>query len=259
MKAKKEKQKQSRGGRIWSWTKRIFLILFIWQLLYIIVLKWIDPPITLTQIGSLVSGDGLKRDYVSGDEISPNMKLAVIAAEDQIFPDHDGFDWKSIKKAMAYNEKKPNRVRGASTISQQVAKNVFLWQGRDWIRKGLEIYFTKMIEWIWGKERILEVYVNVIEMGKGIYGAEAAAQAYFKKPAKSLTKKEAAMIASLTKKEAAMIAVCLRNPKIYTVKPVHPFVASRSNWAVAQMNYLQKDPDIQAVIYGERETGKTKP
>ncbi|RYZ30674.1 MAG: monofunctional biosynthetic peptidoglycan transglycosylase [Chitinophagaceae bacterium] len=248
MKAKKEKPSRSVGGKIWFWTKRIFLILFIAQLFYIVVLKWIDPPLTLTQIGSLMSGDGLKRDYVRGDEVSPNMKLAVIAAEDQIFPDHDGFDWKSIKKAMAYNEKKPNRVRGASTISQQVAKNVFLWQGRDWIRKGLEIYFTKMIEWIWGKERILEVYLNVIEMGKGIYGTEAAAQAYFKKPAKNLTKKE-----------AAMIAVCLRNPKIYTVKPVHPFVASRSNWAIAQMNYLQKDPDVQAVIYGEKETKKTQP
>ena len=233
----KPKQKQSLGRRIWRWTKRIFLLLFIAQFLYIILLKWIDPPITLTQLGSVISGNGLKRDYVDGDEISSNMKLAVIASEDQIYPDHSGFDWKNIKKAMEYNEKKPGRVRGASTISQQVAKNVFLWQGRDWIRKGLEVYFTKMIEWIWGKERILEVYLNVIEMGKGIFGAEAAAQAYFKKPAKALTRKE-----------AAMIAACLPNPKVYTVKPLHRHVASRSNWVVAQMNYLQKDPDVQAVI-----------
>jgi monofunctional biosynthetic peptidoglycan transglycosylase len=241
MKAKKEKEKQNQNrglaGRIWLWTKRLFLALFIAQLLYIIVLKWIDPPLTLTQLGSWVSGDGLKRDYVSGDEISSNLKLAVIASEDQIYPDHSGFDWKNIKKAMAYNEKKPNRVRGASTISQQVAKNVFLWQGRDWIRKGLEIYFTKMIEWIWGKERILEVYLNVIEMGKGIYGAEAAAQSYFGKPAKNLTRRE-----------AAMIAACLPNPKVLTVKPMHRQVASRSSWVVGQMNYLQKDPDVQAVI-----------
>ena len=125
MKAKKEKPSGSVRGKIWFWTKRIFLILFIAQLLYIVVLKWIDPPLTLTQIGSLVSGDGLKRDYVSGDDISTNMKLAVIASEDQIFPDHSGFDWKNIKKAIDYNEKKPGRVRGASTISQQVAKNVF--------------------------------------------------------------------------------------------------------------------------------------
>ena len=248
MKAKKEKPSGSVRGNIWFWTKRIFLILFIAQLLYIVALKWIDPPLTLTQIGSLVSGDGLKRDYVSGDEISTNMKLAVIASEDQIFPDHSGFDWKNIKKAIDYNEKKPGRVRGASTISQQVAKNVFLWQGRDWIRKGLEIYFTKMIEWIWGKERILEIYLNVIEMGKGIFGAEAAAQAYFGKPAKNLTRRE-----------AAMIAACLPNPKKFTVKPMHRQVASRSGWVVGQMNYLQKDPDIQAVIYSKRETTDIKP
>lgn len=239
MKAKKEQaERRSLGKRLWYWTKRIALFLFVAQLLYIIVLKWIDPPITLTQLSSWISGDGLKRDYVDGDEISSNLKLAVIASEDQIFPDHDGFDWKSIKKAMDYNEKKPGRVRGASTISQQVAKNVFLWQGRDWLRKGLEIYFTKMIEWVWGKKRILEVYLNVIEMGRGIYGAEAAAQAYFKKPAKNVTRKE-----------AAMIAACLPNPKVFTVKPVHRRVASRSGWVVGQMNFLSRDSAVQALVY----------
>jgi monofunctional biosynthetic peptidoglycan transglycosylase len=225
------------AGRLWLWTKRILLALFVLQLFYIIILKWINPPLTITQLSSWMSGDGLKRDYVAGDEISRNMKLAVMASEDQAFPDHNGFDWKSIKKAMEYNEKKPNRIRGASTISQQVAKNVFLWQGRGWIRKGLEVYFTQMIEWIWGKARILEVYVNVIEMGKGIYGAEAAAQAYFKKPAKILTKKE-----------AALIAACLPNPKLFTVKPLHRQVASRSNWVIGQMNFLDRDADIQKVI-----------
>lgn len=236
-KLKQKNEKRSRGQRIWRSVKRFVLFLFLAQLLYIVALKWINPPLTLTQIGSLLGGHGLKRDYVSGNEISSNLKLAVIAAEDQIFPDHSGFDWKNIKKAMEYNQKKPNRIRGASTISQQTAKNVFLWQGRDWIRKGLELYFTKMIEWIWGKERILEVYLNVIEMGEGVFGAEAAAQAYFNKPAKNLSRKQ-----------AAMIAVSLRNPKIYTVKPVHSFVATRSNWALRQMAFLEKDPDVQAVI-----------
>ncbi|HEV7332574.1 MAG TPA: monofunctional biosynthetic peptidoglycan transglycosylase [Flavisolibacter sp.] len=236
-KQKQKNEKRSRGQRFWRGVKRFLLFVFIAQLLYIVALKWINPPITLTQIGSIIGGHGLKRDYVDSDEISSHLKLAVIAAEDQIFPDHSGFDWKNIKKAMEYNQKKPNRIRGASTISQQTAKNVFLWQGRDWIRKGLELYFTKMIEWIWGKERILEVYLNVIEMGEGIYGAEAASQAYFNKPAKSLNRKQ-----------SAMIAVSLRNPKIYTVKPVHGFVASRSNWALRQMAFLEKDPDVQAVI-----------
>jgi monofunctional biosynthetic peptidoglycan transglycosylase len=234
---KNTKQQKRKGWSFWSRLKRILLALFILHLLYIVALKWVYPPITLTQIGSLFGGDGLRRDYVSGDEISPNLKLAVMASEDQLFPDHSGFDWKNIKKAMEYNKRKPNRVRGASTISQQVAKNVFLWQGRDYLRKGLEVYFTKMIEWIWGKQRILDMYVNVIEMGPGIFGAEAAAQAYFNKPA-----------AKLTRREASLIAACLPNPKRYSVKPVSGFVARRAGWVQGQMAALQGDPDIQAVI-----------
>ena len=223
--------------RILRFIWKTFLILFIAQLVYIVVLKWINPPITLTQLSSFISGDGLKRDYVDYDEMSSQMKLAVISSEDQIFPDHDGFDWKSIEKAMKYNKKKPGRVRGASTISQQTAKNVFLWQGRDWIRKGLEVYFTKMIELIWGKRRILEVYLNVIEMGKGIYGADAAAQTYFNKSAKNLSRQQ-----------AAMIAACLPNPKKFTVKPASPYVVVRSSWIVRQMNALERDPDVQRII-----------
>jgi len=137
------------------------------------------PSITITQLVSVLKGEGLKRDYVAIENMSASARLSVIASEDQLFPDHGGFDWKHIEKAIEYNKKKPNRVRGASTLSQQTAKNVFLWQGRSWLRKGLEIYFTKMIEWVWGKKRILEVYLNVAEMGKGIYGIEAAAQQYF--------------------------------------------------------------------------------
>ena len=138
---------------------------------------------------------------------------------------------------MKNNEKKPNRIKGASTISQQTAKNVFLWQGRSWLRKGLEVYFTKMIEWIWGKKRILEVYLNVIEMGRGIYGAEAASQAYFKKPARQLSRRE-----------AAMITACLPNPKKFTVKPLSRYVAARSVWVQVQMRALEADSDVQAII-----------
>ena len=227
-------------SRSWRFLKRLFVILFVAQLIYIILLKWINPPITLTQFSSWISGNGLKRDYVSWDEISYNMRLAVISSEDQLFPDHSGFDWKSIEKAIKYNERKPNRVKGASTISQQVAKNVFLWQGRDWIRKGLEVYFTKMIEWIWGKKRILHVYLNVIEMGKGIFGAEAAAQSYFKKPA-----------SKLNRRQSAMIAACLPNPKKYSVKPLSNYVAKRSGWVTRQMNFIESDVDIQKIIRQE--------
>ena len=222
--------------KLWKWTKRILLWLFIVQLFYIVLLKWIYPPITITQFVSWVSGRGLRRDYAGGNSISPNAKLAVIASEDQLFPDHHGFDWKSIKKAMAYNQRKPGRLRGASTISQQVAKNVFLWQGRSWIRKGLEMYFTFMIELIWGKKRILEMYLNVIETGDGIFGIEMAAQEYFNKPARKLTRQE-----------AAMIAACLPNPKRYRVKPLSGYVAIRSKWVLQQMSFLEPDPDIQRV------------
>jgi monofunctional biosynthetic peptidoglycan transglycosylase len=223
--------------KIFRIIKRVFFFLFFFQFIYIIILRWVDPPITLTQLGSVFSGYGLKRDYVNYDKISPNAKLAVISSEDQIFTDHNGFDFKSIKKAMAYNEKKPGRLRGGSTISQQVAKNVFLWQGRSWVRKGLEVYFTFMIELVWSKERILGMYLNVAEMGKGIFGIEAASQAYFKKPAKKLTRQE-----------ASMVAACLPNPKKYSVKPLSRYVSIRSGWVMRQMNHLDGDPDIKELI-----------
>jgi monofunctional biosynthetic peptidoglycan transglycosylase len=223
-------------ARIWRVTKRVFLILFILQFVYIFLLKWINPPITLTEIGSLLEGDGLHRTYVGMKDISPNAKLAVISTEDQLFPDHDGFDFKNIEKAMKHNQKSKS-LHGASTISQQVAKNVFLWQGRSWFRKGLEVYFTFMIELVWGKKRILEMYLNVAEMGKGIYGIEAAAHAYYHTPAKNLTRLQ-----------AARIAACLPNPKIYTVKPLSEHVATRAVWAVDQMSRLESDPDIQKLL-----------
>jgi len=219
--------------KLWKWGKRIFIWIFIIQLFYIILLKWVNPPITITQLISWVSGHGLKRDYVGRKFISPQARLAVIASEDQLYPDHNGFDWKSIRKAMAYNKKKPGRIRGGSTISQQVAKNVFLWQGRSWIRKGLETYFTFMIELIWGKKRILEVYLNVIEMGEGIFGIEAASQAYFNKPAKNLSKQE-----------AAMIAACLPNPKRYKVKPASSWLVRRAASIQRQMDNLHTDLEI---------------
>ncbi|MFN8245577.1 MAG: monofunctional biosynthetic peptidoglycan transglycosylase [Ferruginibacter sp.] len=221
----------------WNWLKRIILWMLVLQLVYIIVCKWFDPPITLTQLGSVVTGDGLHRDYITYDEMGPNIKLAVMAGEDQLFPDHNGFDIKSIKKAMKFNEKHPNRVRGASTISQQTAKNVFLWQKGGYFRKGLEVYFTFMIEKIWGKERILETYLNVAEMGKGIYGVQSAARHYFNKDAKNLSRQE-----------AAMIAACLPNPVKYTVKPLSRYVANRSAILLRQMNNLEGDTDIQELL-----------
>ncbi len=222
--------------KLWKWTKRIFIWVFIFQLFYILLLKWVNPPITITQLSSWISGHGLERDYVSRRNISPYAGLAVIASEDQLFPDHHGFDWKSIKKAMAYNKRKPGRIHGGSTISQQVAKNVFLWQGKSWIRKGLEVYFTFMIELIWGKKRILQVYLNVIEMGDGVFGIEAASGHYFNKHAKYLSKQE-----------ASMIAACLPNPKRLKVKSRSGYMLRRAIAIQRQMDNLHTDPDIQRV------------
>ena len=224
-------------SRIRRFVKRLFLFILFSHLIYLVALRWVDPPVTVTQLSNWIEGYGLKRDYVSHDEVSPNARLAVIAAEDQLFADHSGFDWKSIEKALAYNKKKPNRIKGGSTISQQVAKNVFLWQGRSWVRKGLEAYFTFMIELVWSKQRILDVYLNVAETGKGIFGIEAAAQTYFKKPA-----------SRLTRREAAMIAACLPNPKGYSVKPPSAYVSRRSAWITGQMSNLASDPDIKKII-----------
>lgn len=225
---------------VWQKAKRIFIYLFVGQLLYIIVLKWVNPPVTVIQLVNWVEGHGLKRDYVDLEDISPNARLAVIASEDQLFPDHTGFDWKSIEKAYEYNKRKPGRIRGGSTISQQVAKNVFLWNGRSWLRKALETYFTFMIEAVWGKRRILEVYLNVSEMGKGIFGVEAASRTYFRKPA-----------SKLTSSEAAMIAACLPNPKKYTVKPLSARVKSRYPKIEVQMRFLKPDPDIRLLLRDE--------
>lgn len=218
--------------------KKVFLFLLISHLSYLIILRFIGPPITITQLTSILQGEGFRRDHVDLESISPNARLAVMAAEDQLFPDHNGFDIKSIQKALSYNKRKPGRVRGASTISQQVAKNVFLWQGRSWFRKGLEVYFTFMIELCWSKRRILEVYLNEAEMGKGVFGIEAASRKYFKKSA-----------SKLTRTEAAMIAASLPNPVKYTVKPVSRYVSKKYPWVLRQMNNLEGDPDIRAISH----------
>lgn len=196
-----------------------------------------NPPITLTQVGSLLQGNGLSRDYVSYNEMGPNIKLAVIASEDQLFPDHDGFDLKAIKRAIKYNKRHPNKVRGASTISQQTAKNIFLWQGRSKLRKGLETFFTFTIETGWTKRTILERYLNIAETGRGIFGVQAAAKKYFNKNVKDLSMAE-----------AAQIAACLPNPKLYTVKPLSRYVAGRYANIMRQMNNLAGDADIQEII-----------
>jgi monofunctional biosynthetic peptidoglycan transglycosylase len=226
--------------RTWKIVKRLLLYLFIAQLIYIIILKWVNPPVTLTMIGSRIHLMGSNRHFhktwVSYKNISSYAKLAVMAGEDQLFPEHQGFDIKSIKKAWEHNQRS-KRVHGASTISQQTAKNVFLWQGRGWFRKGLEVYFTFMIEQIWGKKRILEVYLNVAQMGNGIFGIEAAAEQYYNRNAKDLNRSQ-----------AAMIAACLPNPLLYNVRSPSGYLLSRQAWILRQMNNLQSAPDMLRLI-----------
>lgn len=166
---------------------------------------------------------GWQHDWVAIDDISIHLQLAVICSEDQLFLQHHGYDVKAIEKAYE-NNKKGKRVKGASTISQQTAKNVFLWPERSWLRKGLETYFTFLIELIWSKERIMEVYLNSIEMGPGIYGAEAAAHYWFNKPATHLTKQEAAAIAAI-----------LPNPLRYKANPPTTYIEGRKSWITTQM------------------------
>ncbi|ADX68225.1 MULTISPECIES: monofunctional biosynthetic peptidoglycan transglycosylase [Weeksella] len=216
--------------------KKIILYLFIGQLFYIVVLKWINPPITLTQITEMVNQKKIKRSYVSYDKMGRNIKLAVIASEDQKFPTHNGFDFDEIQRAYEDNQS-GKRFRGGSTISQQVAKNVFLWQGRTWVRKGLEVYFTFMIEKIWGKERILEMYLNTSEMGIGVFGIEAAADYYYQKSA-----------IDLSREEAARIAAALPNPRKYNVNPPSAFINRRANQIMRQMRNIQGSAGLNEIL-----------
>ncbi|WP_417854061.1 monofunctional biosynthetic peptidoglycan transglycosylase [Xanthomarina gelatinilytica] len=221
--------------------KRIFKFIFkllLWLLVFsigmVFLYKWV--PVSVTPLMVIRSVEnyqnqkpmGWKHDWVSLDQISKNLQLAVICSEDQNFLKHNGFDVEAIEKAYLDN-KKGKRIKGASTISQQTAKNVFLWPQRSWFRKGLEVYFTFLIESIWSKERIMEVYLNSIEMGPGIYGAEAAAIYWYKKPASKLSQYESASIAAI-----------LPNPLTYKANPATNYIERRKIWIVRQMGYFGK-------------------
>jgi monofunctional biosynthetic peptidoglycan transglycosylase len=223
--------------------RRFFLYIFLSSFVYVLITKFIEPPITITQITNAF-GLGLKRDYISWNNMSYNIKLAAMASEDQAFTDHMGFDWDAIEKSL--HPKKKNKKSkipiggGASTISQQVAKNVFLWQGGrydKYIRKIPEVYFTFLIELIWGKQRILEVYLNVIETGPGCFGVEAAAQHYFNKSAKNLTRAE-----------AAMIVAGFPNPKKFTARPMTRRVSWRYPQILREMNNIETDEDVVTLL-----------
>lgn len=209
---------------MWKFIKRLIYIVILANVLFIFWGKFFNPPITLTQLGGLFEYGKLKRDYVSNEDIGNNVKKAVLASEDQKFFTHNGFDYAAIEKAIDHNQK-GKKIRGGSTISQQTAKNIFLWQGRSWFRKGLETVYTFIIELIWGKDVILERYLNSIEMGQGVFGVEAASKYYFGKSSKDLSKSEAAWIAAV-----------LPNPKKYDPKNPSAYLSKKHNWIMRQMN-----------------------
>lgn len=208
---------------MWKKIKQFIFIVLILNVVFIVWGRFLNPPITITQIGGLFEYGKLHRDYISYDEMGANVKKAVIASEDQKFFNHNGFDYTAIEKAMKNNEK-GKKLRGGSTISQQTAKNIFLWQGRSWVRKGLEAVYTFIIEKVWSKDIILERYLNSIEMGQGVFGVEAAAQYYFGKPSKDLNTSEAAWIAAV-----------LPNPKKYDPKNPSAYLRKKHNWIMRQM------------------------
>lgn len=214
-----------------KWTVRIIGGFFALTIFWVLALKFINPPITFLMIQRgfewKAEGKGFKidKDWLDYNDISTNLKKAAIAGEDAHFLTHNGFDTKAIMEAFEKNQD-GKKLRGGSTISQQVAKNVFLWPERSWIRKGLETYFTFLIELFWSKKRILEMYLNVIEMGQGVYGAEAASQYYFKKSAKNLTKKEAALIIAI-----------LPNPRKWDARRPSNYVNARANSIVRYLNH----------------------
>lgn len=207
----------------------------------VILFRFVPVPLTPLMLIRCIEqkSDGkemkLRHDWVPLEEINERLQLAVVCSEDQNYLKHSGFDWGAIKKAMKQN-KKGKRIRGGSTITQQTAKNVFLWPGRSYIRKGFEAYFTFLIELFWSKERIMEVYLNSIEMGDGVYGAEAAAQHWFKKKA-----------SKLNKDQAAAIAAVLPNPIKYVANPAGPYIQNRKAWIKKQMDFWGNDLDYDKV------------
>ena len=214
-----------------KWSIRIVGGFFAITIFWVLTLKFINPPITYLMIKrgfewqAADKGFKIEKSWLNYEELSDNLKRAAIAGEDAHFMTHNGFDTEAIMEALEKN-KSGKSLRGGSTISQQVAKNVFLWPERSWLRKGLETYFTFLVELFWSKKRILEVYLNVIEMGQGVYGAEAAAQYYFNKSGKSLTKKEAALIIAI-----------LPNPRKWDARRPSNYVNSRANSIVRYLGH----------------------
>lgn len=224
-----------RSKKILKVVKYAVLYWFAVSIISVIFFRFVPPPVTplmlIRNVEQWKKGKEIKltKHWKGIEKISPQLPAAVIASEDQHFISHHGFDLEAIEKAYKQNSRRKKKIKGASTISQQVAKNVFLWPGRSWIRKGFEVYFTLLIELFWSKERIMEVYLNVAEMGEGIYGVEAAAQTYFKKSCSRLNAPQSALIAAI-----------LPNPRKWKPNKPTSYLYARQRWILRNMANLGK-------------------
>ncbi len=223
-------KKRSLLSKTRRWLVRLLLVWFFITLSLVLAMRWFNPPTTAFMLHRLYIDDHgaveLKHEWRKMTHIAPSLAMSVIASEDQKFADHWGFDVAAIEQVLE-DRKAGNKIRGASTISQQLAKNLFLWSGRSWVRKGLEVYFTAAIETLIPKRRILELYLNVVEFGDGIYGAEAAAQSIFSVPAESLNTYQ-----------SALLAARLPAPKTYAIQPASDHMKQRARWIEQQVNQL---------------------
>lgn len=236
------KKNTGNGSKVKTFFKWLFYFImgaFVGSVLIVVLYRFVPVPITPLMVIRVLEGAidgksvGIDKDWVAYEDISPNFFRAVVSAEDARFLRHGGIDWKAVDAAKKYNERnKGKKLRGASTITMQTAKNAFLWHGRNYVRKGLEVYFTYLIEAIWGKKRILEVYANIIELGDGVYGVEAASQKFFNKPAKNLSKKEAALIASV-----------LPNPRRWSPAAPTKYIQKRVRFISGRMNSIALPKD----------------
>ena len=218
-----------------TWPRRLLkalalavLLLLGGSLAGVLVLRWAPVPTTALMLVRRLEPKARAQvhAWVPLEEIAPSLGLAVLAAEDQNFSEHWGFDWQAIEKALAHNERS-RRKKGASTVTQQTAKNLFLWEGRTWVRKGFEAWFTLLLELAWPKRRILEVYLNSVEFGEGVFGAEAAARTFFRKPARRLSAEESALLAAV-----------LPSPRRFRADAPSPYVRGRQAWILEQMRLL---------------------
>ncbi len=237
IKVRKAKVGKKKRGLLATLLMAVFGLLVVFPVCWVLVYRFVPPPVTSLMVIRFFEGRGLDYRWRPLGEISPTLAQAAIASEDAHFCQHHGFDFTAMEKAMAHNDRRPNKVRGGSTISQQTAKNVFLWPDRTYVRKGLEAYFTVLIEALWGKKRIMETYLNVVEMGSGVYGAEAASQVDFGHSAHRMSTSEAARLVTI-----------LPNPLKYNAVEPGKYVQRRAGRVAGQMGVVRSDADLSGCI-----------